>query len=206
MARQLRAAGEEVSLLLLIDPDLAPIRRIARGCARLLAGLPLSVEKRKRVYYKFNVLIKRANYYLQRDVKHALTFAARQIKFAAAALNPPSGFRKTEESGPERDASDQRALRQQREDEVNTAYFWAKANHRVQAYPGKTVILLTDEWAADGERRGWRLDQLFTELEIRSIPGTHHIAVSEFAGQLAGEFMSILESVDARFRLDVRGS
>jgi hypothetical protein len=180
----------------LIDADLAPLPFSIRTVAAFLRISPMSETGRKRMLFRTVRRIQRMQHVFSLDFSTAATAARRRLRSALA------GWRRAPASAVngERDASgeeliQQRQYKRAREEAVDTAYLWAKVHYRAVPYEGRTALLLTDDWAQRYRKNRWRPEQFFKNLEIRAIPGTHHICVTDFVGELASEIKAVLEKL-----------
>jgi len=194
MAHQLQASGEDVSMLILIDADLAPERFAVLPFARLLAILPMPDPMRGRLLLKYVYFLKRVSFHLHRDIRRAVPAYTRFFRYAfdrliALMRSPRPGSREGETDREWR-------IKKERQDAVDAAYLWARVNYRHRPYAGKTILLLTEEWAAAGLKRRWRLHRRFDDLEARSIPGTNHVCVTAHVKQIANEIKMALRELN----------
>lgn len=167
MARQLRAVGQEVDLLVLMDAIPARFRLICTVIGRVGALLRLGPDRQLnwflRLEHAFRYLIERT----PEDFKHIKTSDPR-----IAALFPPV-----------------ESLRK----EYPAVFYWATANYRPVFYKGK-VTLFWDE--QEPVRRKWwhmwakNFDQEFEEYII---PGSHTTCKTEHLDGMAEHLSACLQ-------------
>ncbi len=167
MARQLRAEGQRVDLLVLIDPAYPPV---VHRAARALSGrvgnlLGLGADKQLESFLR---------------LRHVYKFARHQRRWEdvkAFTANDPS----IETLLPTGDA-----LR----GDTSALFNWVTAGYSFDAYPGKVVLL----WARDEPFAGvWRRKAALEDnVELRVIPGTHRSCLVEHVQTLAEELSACL--------------
>jgi hypothetical protein len=203
MARQLHAQGQEVDLLVLMDPDPAyPINILIRSVIRRISG-PLHISQEKQL--DWFVLYKRLRLLLR--IRPRLRSLSRKLTEASLPLNywrtkDCERWEATKRSGlshrrenvasalpaPDWAVPTPEVLRQQR------IFHWISAGYTFGLYPGKITFF----WSSDSFfRAGWRkvVKAKANEVEIHTIPGDHITSRTDHLSSLAEHLRDCVSKV-----------
>lgn len=179
MAQQLRAAGEKVPHLILIDaPAGIGFRPFARKVIDTFGSWRrTSLDKRLDQLYVFSHWEKRWDEISAQGVRAQFRFLTRQIAAAfrrdrTQPVPPPSpraAPRVLDESLP-----------------IFAAYVWSVAGYRARRYDGPATLIWAeaDLCGQAAELKRWR--RLIPQLEIKTVPGDHLASVTQYADVMAG--------------------
>ncbi|MGH2387163.1 MAG: phosphopantetheine-binding protein, partial [Chloroflexota bacterium] len=188
LARQLRAAGERVDLLVLIDAEIPPYKsnwlpRVRRAGERV--GLSEILQRRlylslSRPRQKYGPHLDQAAKLLNalRDVRHSRDAAGLKQAWADSLMRLHAGGRLI--------------------DDRELYYFWAFDGYKPGWYDGEVTLFLSNEWMAtryDNVVAGWR--RLADRVAVHGIGGTHLSCVTDHAPALAARLKSCLSAVES---------
>jgi amino acid adenylation domain-containing protein len=190
LARQLRAQGEKVDLVVLIDAEIPPYKsdwlpRVRRAGERLR----LSELRQRRLYLSLSR--PRHRYGAQLDQATKLLSAVKDIRYGKDGTAP--GLKQAWADSLIPLQTGGRLI-----DDRDLCYFWAFDGYKPGWYDGEVTLFLSNEWMAtryDDVVDGWR--RLADRVAVHGIGGTHLSCVSDHAPSLAARLRSCLSAVEA---------
>ena len=210
LAQQLKAAGEEVRMVAMIDPG-RPRRRILLAHA-VIAGLarPLRIGTRRQVEWFLWVLglfhrvqelrgytLGRAGGAAPLEGEDPAVIRLRQAVQSRRRVVAPQGpgrARGLDLAGEERDLS--RWARAERHEDQFGRYSWATAAYHPRPYAGRVVMF----WSRDAAEvpatapktvAWWR--RSLSDVESHYVPGDHASSITRYADVLAAELRRCLD-------------
>jgi len=198
MARQLRAQGQTVDLLVLMDAD-APAFRFKqerRLIDRCISLLRLNPEKQVDWFLLYRHL--RLSLYDWRQKQRAQKEPDTHKQHEESEV--PESLLEAETEALEREASQQpeallpgkEVLRQ----DWLSVYEWAVAGYLPSPYPGKVTFFWTEEEPA--RKYGWRPGIKSNEVDIHIIPGNHISSRTRYLSILAEHLRTCVQNVQNR--------
>jgi thioesterase domain-containing protein len=189
MARQLRASGEEVELVVMVDTRApSPGARLRHSLANVLGPLraPLlrGFERQAKLSAKtYREIAWRARYYRGRlgelgrsGLRAQVDFTRRKIgSKREAGADGARGFH----FHPDRPALDSRRAQSR-----------AVKRYVPPAYEGRVALFRAEEFPADAPDLGW--SSLLPQLEIVVVPGDHHTCITRHVAAFAATLEDVL--------------
>jgi thioesterase domain-containing protein len=192
MARQLRAHGEEIELVLMIDTTAPPVRlRMLRRA--LNAGDRLRGRAFRAANERFDVAMRvmreirwRARYYQKRAGMLASAGIGAQIDFARRKLgvSPPSGGSAPSGSAWRFYAEPPRPVN------LRQAQRRAYARHVPSRYAGPVILFRAELYPARRPDLGW--SRYLPRLEVVVVPGDHHSCITRHVAAFAAHMNAAL--------------
>jgi amino acid adenylation domain-containing protein len=195
MARQLRAEGERVESVLLVDtraPSLVlrTLHRAAEGLARLRRLPP---DERAEFFWHMvrvsETLASHTRYYAHRaqtlrrmDLDGRAEFVGRQLARAVHGFAQLRGRSRRRRRAPAAIAEPTRAYRR------------AIRHYLPAPYGGPVVLFLAEEFPAYRPDLGW--SRLLPQLEVVIIPGDHHSCVTRHVGVFGAQVEEVLRRIE----------
>ena len=177
-AQQLRAEGQEVKLLVLIDPMAGPIHflRLLGSCIRRLGDL-FRLAPAKQLDWFLRIR------YVSRILRHSQDENTEHVNRLMQRWRNEHPKRFSLIPAPE-------ALRQ----DWMAVFVWAVSGYSPRQYSGKATYLYAEENPDD--RHLWWGKPVETEnVEIYTIPGTHETCRTEYLHDLAARLKTCLDNV-----------
>lgn len=208
IAQQLTSAGEEVPVVVMIDPG-RPKERIRLAHLAISAvSRPLRVRQDTQVdmFLRFQTLFHRLKS-LGGDTLNRAGGAApaegeavstlvrrRQVQLRPGNASGGGQVARWQLQGDDRDLS--RWAREERHEEEFGRYAWATAAYRPSPYRGRVVIFWSTDAAevpsqAPGVTRWW--GRRLRNLEVRFVPGDHASSVTRYGDVMARELRAVLD-------------
>ena len=190
LAQQLRAAGEQVEMLLIIDA--APDDRIFRSCRSLsvAVGKILGWDDAAQVAHFESWVASRARLELWRKLSYReqRRVIARRFSNRIASIGRLFRPRRTAPASAATSNAETLAAR-----DVPALFLWASARYRPQPYDGAVALLLSDDvlCSVDNVARAWK--QLAPDLIIHPLRGSHLECITAHVDNLAQTMERCLE-------------
>jgi thioesterase domain-containing protein len=204
MARQLRAQGDRVEAVVLVDtraPGLAlrALHRASDGMARLRRA---PANERSELLWSLvraaDTVIAHARYYEHRfqalrrtDLRGRAEFMGRQLGRVVKRLSRLRHPGRPRTTAPARLAGPSEAYRR------------AIRRHLTAAYDGPVALFLADGFPADRPDLGW--SRLVPQLEVVRIPGDHHSCVTRHVGVFGAHVEEVLRRLEGAAMSGHRG-
>jgi len=201
MASQLRAEGERVEAVVMVDTP-APSRglRALHGASDMLGRLRgLSPAERDGLFMRIDQfceqLVSRVRYYqgrfrvlqgLSRRAK--VEFVERKLVMAARGAARSHSSHRAPREGEPADASPVTILG------PVDAYRRAIRCYRPPRYAGRVALFRAEQWPADRPNLGW--SRLLPLLEVAIIPGDHHTCVTRHVAAFAARIEETLQRAE----------
>jgi thioesterase domain-containing protein len=181
VAQQLRAAGQEVKLLVLIDPMAGPIRsmRLLGSCIRRTGEL-IRLTPAQRLDWFLRVR------YLARIVRRSRDENTQHVESIMRRWRNAHPRRLWPIPAPE-------ALRQ----DWMAVFVWAVSGYFPRHYAGKITYLLARE-NPDSRKLWWGKVVETENVEISLVPGTHETCRTEYLHDLTAHLKRCLQEVQAQ--------
>ncbi len=201
MARQLRAEGERVEAVVMVDTP-APSRglRTLHGASDMLGRLRgLSPAERDGLFMRIDQfceqLVSRVRYYqgrfrvLQGSSRRAqVEFVERKLVMAARSAARALPSHRAPRGGEPADASPVAIV------EPGDAYRRAIRCYLPPRYAGRVALFRAEQWPADRPDLGW--SRLLPLLEVAIIPGDHHTCITRHVAELAARIEETLQRAE----------
>ena len=196
MARQLRADGEEVELVLMIDTT-APAARLRLLRRALNAGDRLRGRALRASNERFDLAARvireigwRARYYQKRVGMLANAGIGAQFDYARRKLSASGRMSQTNESGsgrkfyaePPRPVNARRAQRR------------AYQRYVPSSYAGRVALFRAEQYPAERPDLGW--SEYLPRLKIVVVPGDHHSCITRHVAAFATRMNQALSETD----------
>jgi thioesterase domain-containing protein len=181
VAQQLRAEGQEVKLLVLIDPMAGPIRsiRLLGSCIRRTGEL-IGLAPAKQLDWFLRIR------YLARIVRRSQDENTEHVEGLMRRWRNNHPRRFSQIPAPE-------ALRQ----DWMAVFVWAVSGYFPRHYPGKLTHLFARE-NPDSRKLWWGKVVETENVEISLIPGTHETCRTEYLHDLTAQVKRCLDKVRAQ--------
>lgn len=192
LAQQIRAAGEDVEMLLIIDA--APDDRVFRSCRSISVtlGKILGWDADAQVAHFQRWVASRARLTLRRELSYREQgrVIGRRISRRFAAL---SGLFRRQPADLE--SADSAAAEILVSRDLASLFLWASAGYRPQPYGGPVALLLSDDvlCSVDNVARAWK--QLAPDLVIHPLRGSHLECITAHVDNLAETMERCLKGV-----------
>ena len=191
LAQQLRASGEEVEMLLIIDA--APDDRVFRNARSLSVafGKTFGWNDDAQMAHFERWVVSRARLELWRKLswRKQGRVIARRISNRIASLGRIFRLRRQVQKSP---ASETMSGR-----DMPSLFLWASARYRPQPYDSAVALLLSDDvlCSVDNVARAWK--QLAPDLTIHPLKGSHLECITAHVDNLADTIERCLEATPA---------
>jgi amino acid adenylation domain-containing protein len=209
IAQQLRAQGESVRILVMIDPGRPrPRIRIMRAAIATIGHLVgLGEESQVQIFLAMQTLYHRLRRMLHVDVRHrpkntSQGRGARVFGEVVASVRSADSERGKGSALPRwRLAGDDADLTTWAEAEMHEEQFgrhaWAVAGYRPNRYPGRVMMFWSQDAAevprtAPRALKWWR--RSLERVDTHSVPGDHATSVTRYSATLAAELKKCLDS------------
>ncbi len=189
MACRLRAAGEQVPFVALIDPQLPSslLRAIYLAVHKLARRRGLTVQEKTRLFARGHKILYRLreewNAPLREKVRFAMNKSARVLKKTEA----PAIFDAASEKGETESADEQ---------DILAKFHWIISSYRPPRYNGPATIFLTDEQQAFAPFLERKWSKAAPRSEVHRIAGKHLGAITTHVEVLSAKIRDCLDRVN----------
>ena len=208
LAQQIKASGDTVEMLLIIDAAPASkLLRALRGLAATLGALLRSDDNMKVGQFGLWA-IWRARLASELGLTGPTQTRGALRRISAPFMAISGALRRRLRFANRFVDSVETSTSEIRERDLPSAFQWASAGYRPQPYDGPVALLLSEDVLRNRSNlaRKWR--QLAPEISVHPLPGSHLECITAHVDTLAEKIMSCLESAAATAHppLRVRGS
>jgi amino acid adenylation domain-containing protein len=184
MAQLLRAQGEQVSILVLIDAEAAyPRLWRCRLLAQLLRLVGAGEDRRIAAFRR-----------IANTTVNATALPTRGLRLGGVDLGRVAGVLKRAVRRITAHASDSGGGGVGEQRDILSAYMWEVAAFRAQPGQGRVVLLLSDEYAVRQQEITALWRQVTDDLAVRTIPGDHTESISVNIGAAAAAMHEALNA------------
>ncbi len=196
-ARQLRARGEEVRLLALLDGSVSLQysfgRRLLYRCApRLHYRIDRILESEEWSYFKARIRFHLREFKRIEGVKSLRYVFDKTSKGIAFVPQVVRGVTSSEPQRSDNNGSNHNGKRSKELERARECYWLAVNRYRHRPYEGRITVLVNEKWYDSDPTLGWT-DFALGGLEIHKIPGNHDTYITENLHVVAESLRKCLE-------------